>query len=864
MEELLSSLGQLTCREIDYHLSKTDTTGAIRALLNLCNTNYITGGALYSPDGKPLFAVGERPDFLPQLTDSLQFRWSEDQSRLLFVKKCRHKQFLYISSLSTPMADDLNLIRFHILSFGFLIMLGTLVIIFFYTPLLLKPIRNLVKGAREVSSGNLGYRFKIDHNDEFGELGKSFNGMLDAFQKMHSQLEASNQLLEKRVKERTLELQKEIEIRRKEEEKTRHFNSFLEQIIEYLPDATFVIDQNRKVIAWNKAMVRLTGVSEEEIRCKQDSQYSRAIYGQSRQMLIDYALRGETPPVEEFNSLTMRDSALVADGFLKNRITGEPLYLMAIAAPILNEQGEIIGAVQTFRDLSDLKESERERMLLAIAIDQADNGIIITDKKGRFEYVNPAFLKLSGYTFSEIRGKSVTLLASEKHPPSFYLQMRRTIFSGAPWSGEITHKKKNGEEFTAFLSISPIRDARGQITNFVAVHRDITEQKELEEQLRQSQKMEAIGRLAGGVAHDFNNLLTVISGYSDMLSFMTQSDKKLHQYALEIQKAAERAGNLTNQLLIFSRKQVSQPQHANLNEIVENLQKMLSRLIGEDIDFQLNLSDSPLPVWVDVGHIEQVLMNLVVNARDAMPDGGRLQICSRKTHRKAIPVPPEDDKAEWFAVLEVSDTGIGMDAQTMRKIFEPFFTTKGLGKGTGLGLSTVYGIVQQSRGSIHVESQPGLGTTFFVYLPLSEEEPVQTSEKNGSRHYRGKSDVTILVVEDEKFVRQLTASILQNRGYQVLSAGGAEEALEIARQTEKIDILLADVILPEMNGKTISDKISETHPKVQTIFMSGYTQEQVAKRGVYQEEHYYIQKPFRPTDLLAKIDTVLRNNGSSR
>lgn len=864
MENTVGSMGLLTCREINYHLEQHDTTGAYHALINLRKVPYILGAALVGKNEQILVKIGDIPETEWKPANTQPFEWSADLSLLAFRKKCDSSNYLLILSSPIPLQEDLAVMRYHIFLLGLLVMLGTLFIIFFYTPLLIKPVRELVSGAREVSSGNLDYRFKINHNDEFGELGKSFNSMLDAFQKMHSQLEASNQLLEKRVKERTLELQKEIEIRRQEEERTRHFNSFLEQTIEYLPDATFVIDQNRKVIAWNKAMVRLTGVSEEEIRCKPDSQYSRAIYGHSRQMLIDYALRGETPPAEEFNSLTMRDSALVADSFLKNRITGEPLYLMAIAAPILNEQGEIIGAVQTFRDLSDLKESERERMLLAIAIDQAENGIIITDKKGRFEYVNPSFLKLSGYTFSEIRGKSVTLLASEKHPRSFYLEMRRTIFSGSPWSGEITHKKKNGEEFTAFLSISPIRDARGQITNFVAVHRDITEQKELEEQLRQSQKMEAIGRLAGGVAHDFNNLLTVISGYSDMLSFMTQSDKKLHQYALEIQKAAERAGNLTNQLLIFSRKQISQPQHANLNEIINNFQKMISRLIGEDIDFQLNLSDSPLPVWVDVGHIEQVLMNLVVNARDAMPDGGRLQIRSRKTHRKAIPVSPEDDKAEWFAVLEVSDTGIGMDAQTMRKIFEPFFTTKGLGKGTGLGLSTVYGIVQQSRGSIHVESQPGLGTTFFVYLPLSDEEPVQTSEKNGSRQYRGKSDVTILVVEDEKFVRQLTASILQNSGYQVLSAGGAEEALEIAQQTEKIDILLADVILPEMNGKTISDKISERHPKVQTIFMSGYTQEQVADRGVYQEEHYYIQKPFKPTDLLAKIDTVLRNNGSSR
>ncbi len=390
---------------------------------------------------------------------------------------------------------------------------------------------------------------------------------------------------------------------------------------------------------------------------------------------------------------------------------------------------------------------------------------------------------------------------------------------------------------------------------------EITERKSVEAQLLQSQKMEAIGRLAGGIAHDFNNLLTIITGFSDLLLEIPGSDATTREYATEIRKAGERAALLTRQLLAFSRRQVLQPEVLDLNAVVSEVDSMLRRLIGEDIDLKTLLRPDLGRVRVDPGQVHQIFMNLAVNARDAMPRGGKLTIetanveldsAYARSHAEVKPGP--------YVMLAMSDTGTGMDAETQSRIFEPFFTTKEKGKGTGLGLATVYGIVKQSGGNIWVYSEPGHGTTFKIYLPqVDETEPTAappvTSEKPPA------ASETILLVEDEAGVRALARRVLESRGYTVLEAGRGEEALQVSEtHTGPIHLLLTDVIMPGMSGRALADRLAPMHPGMKVLFMSGYTDNAVVHHGVLESGIAFVQKPFTPEALLRKVREILGLN----
>ena len=361
-------------------------------------------------------------------------------------------------------------------------------------------------------------------------------------------------------------------------------------------------------------------------------------------------------------------------------------------------------------------------MLLMTAIEQSADGIVITDAQGTIQYVNPAFTRVSGYSREEALGKNPRILKSGKHDEAYYRKLWETILGGEIWQDEITNRRSDGSLYPEQMTITPVRDQRGEITHFIAIKAEVTERKRLEQQLRQAQKMEAVGRLAGGVAHDFNNLLTIISGYSELLLEHPGTVEPLRGYVNEIRNASGRAASLTRQLLAFSRQQVLAPRVLDLNAVVANIEKMLKRLIGEDIDLVTVLAESLWPVKADPGQLEQVLLNLAVNARDAMPKGGMLTIetanveMDRTYAQTHFPLSPGP-----YVLLAFSDTGIGMDAETQARIFEPFFTTKEKGKGTGLGLATVYGIVKQSGGYIWVYSEVGKGTTFKIYLPRSDE-----------------------------------------------------------------------------------------------------------------------------------------------
>ena len=454
-------------------------------------------------------------------------------------------------------------------------------------------------------------------------------------------------------------------------------------------------------------------------------------------------------------------------------------------------------------------------------------------------------------------GKNPRILKSGKQDPAFYQQLWATILSGQNWHGEVINRRKDGSLYTEQMNITPVRDEGGRVTHFIATKQDVTEHKTLEEHVRQSAKMEAIGRLAGGVAHDFNNLLTIINGYSELLLEQVGADAQASNYLNEVKNAGVRAASLTRQLLAFSRRQVLAPQVLDLNAVVSNLEKMLRRLIGEDIKLRTVLDPLLWRVKADPGQIEQVIMNLAVNARDAMPAGGNLTIetgnveldeAYARNHATVKPGP--------HVMLAVSDTGVGMTPETKAHIFEPFFTTKEEGKGTGLGLATVYGIVKQSGGSIWVYSELGQGTVFKVYLPMvSEGLAADTVNEEGDA---ASGTETILLVEDQEGVRSLIRLALESVGYKVLDTEDPEIALATcASHSGPIHLLLTDVVMPGLSGPLVAEKVIALRPDIKVVYMSGYTDDAVVHHGVLGHDAPFIQKPFSPAALRKKIREVL-------
>ena len=501
---------------------------------------------------------------------------------------------------------------------------------------------------------------------------------------------------------------------------------------------------------------------------------------------------------------------------------------------------------------------EQERTRLAMAIEQSAEDIVITDTEGTIQYVNPAFEKITGFPRSEAVGENPRILKSGKQPESFYRDLWDTILRGDVWRDRIVNKRKDGGLITEDCTISPIRDENGTISHFVAVRRDVTYQVELEAQLRQSHRMEAIGQLAGGVAHDFNNILQAMLGYGKFLLDRLDADSLEHEFAQEVHQAAERAAGLTRQLLAFSRRQVLERRDLEANDLIQNLLKMIGRLLGEHIDLSFRPAPKPLFVHADAGQLEQVLLNLCVNARDAMPDGGRLTI-------KIQDVALDDDYCEahaWakpgkYVMVLVSDTGCGMDTATKERAFEPFFTTKGLGQGTGLGLATVYGIVKQHDGLIDIHSEPGQGTTFKIYLS----ELLSRSEDAGNtkREKPAGGRENILLAEDDETVRRVTARILESAGYFVIQARNGEEAMELIRHVhEEIDLLLSDVVMPKGGGMEVVDLFRQLEPAGGALLMSGYSTGNFGTSDLEARRIGFIQKPCTVDALLRKIRELLR------
>jgi len=513
---------------------------------------------------------------------------------------------------------------------------------------------------------------------------------------------------------------------------------------------------------------------------------------------------------------------------------------------------------------NELRQSEeRFRLLVEGAKDYA---IFMLNPEGRVVSWNAAAERIYGFTAEEAIGSSL----SRFHPPEDqHAETPQYALEQAAATGRFEEEnwrtRKDGQRFWASTVTTALRDERGNLRGFSRITRDVTERRELEHRLRHAQKLEAIGRLAGGVAHEFNNSATAILGYSSLVIDQAQDNQQLRHYAEEIHKAGQRAASVTRQLLAFSRQQILQPTMLSLNEVVADIEKMLRGLIGEDIRLLTTLDPYLGVVKADSGEMEQVIINLVLNARDAMPDGGVMHIETSNVEVDHVFAAENPDMAPGPHVrLRVTDTGIGLDKQTAAHIFEPFFTTKPVGQGTGLGLSTVYGTVKRSGGGILVFSEPGRGATFEIYLPRLEQALVKPAILFPRRKPDGGSE-TILIVEDDSSLRWLTVQILTQFGYTVLEAGDGSQALALAEERAgNIDILLTDVVMPGCNGRQLARQVEQLYPQIKVLLMSGYTAEIVAQQDGKEIALAFLEKPFTPEELGLKVREVLGQSDAPR
>jgi len=532
------------------------------------------------------------------------------------------------------------------------------------------------------------------------------------------------------------------ELRRTDEELKSAYQQ-MQDIVEFLPDATFVIDRNKRIIAWNRAMVEMTGFSRERMLGKGDFEYAIPFYGERQPILIDYLDSDQTDMPQRYSYFEKRADTCFAETYIPGFNSGKGGHIWITATPLFDKSGTRVGAIESVRDVSAFKQAEADK----------------------------------------------------------------------------TH---------------------------------------LELQLRQVQKMEAIGQLAGGIAHDFNNILVAIIGYGHML-LQKSNDTHTQRYATHILTAAEKAAKLTRDLLAFSRKQVIIPEQIDINVIIERVSDMLTRLIGEDIELRITTCSDKLIAFVDDTQIQQVIMNMVTNARDAMPHGGQIalstQLCGlseelARRHRVAF---------GQYAVIRVTDTGQGMGQETLEKIFEPFYTTKETGRGTGLGLSIVYGIIQQHNGFVDVNSVEGKGTTFEIYLPVTEQHTAAAAVVPAAAipFARGGSE-TILLAEDNEDTLQVVKEVLEEAGYRVLCAGDGQEAVRLFRlYASHIDMVLLDVLMPKMNGREVLDAVRALRPDVKYLFASGYTADVIHGKGGLETGVNFLAKPALPNELLSKVREIL-------
>jgi two-component system cell cycle sensor histidine kinase/response regulator CckA len=639
----------------------------------------------------------------------------------------------------------------------------------------------------------------------------------------------------------------DITERRQAAEELRNSEERYRDLVENARDMIYTYDLKGTFTSINKAGERITGYTRQETPRMNFAQLVAPEYLEKARRALAGRLAGKEEMVYDLE-IVAKDGRRIA---------------VEVNARLVYQDGVPCGVQGIARDITERKRFEealqREKEYTGHIISAAPTLIVGIAPDGTTTFINRAITRVTGHEPDEIVGQNWWRI---NYPGEEYRQVDQLLDEFKQGRGVVNYEmtlttKGGGKRTISWNSVNRVNE-QGEIIEIIGIGADVTERRELEDQLRQSQKMEAFGQLAGGVAHDFNNLLTVINGYSALLARWYSPGEPTRVSVEEIRKAGERAASLTRQLLAFSRKQVLQPKVLNLNSVVADVGKMLRRLIGEDID----LLTAPEPglgqIKADPGQIEQVILNLAVNARDAMPQGGQLTIETANVYlddeyaRRHLFIQPGQ-----YVMLAVSDTGCGMNAETRARMFEPFFTTKEQGKGTGLGLSTVYGIVKQSGGDIWVYSEIDKGTTIKVYLPRVA-GAVGSDEARDTTAKLPQGCETVLLAEDEEPVRRIARVILEMNGYRVLEAGGGEEALSIYKRHDgQIDLVLTDVVMPQMSGRELVQMLEGLQPGIKVLYMSGYTDDAIVRHGLLDQEIAFLQKPFTPEALTCKVREVL-------
>jgi two-component system, cell cycle sensor histidine kinase and response regulator CckA len=616
-------------------------------------------------------------------------------------------------------------------------------------------------------------------------------------------------------------------------------------LLEAAPDAMVVVNQTGEIVILNLQAERQFGYHRDELV---GQKVKRIVPEGFAERLIADGTRSAAEALAQQMGTGIE--------LLGRRKDGSEFPIEIMLSPLEGTDGILVTAA--IRDITERKRREYDLSFLAAVVESSHDAIISLTPGGIVLTWNHGAERIFGYTAVEATGRSILFLSPDGWPAEGQTFLERVKRADTVEPFETVRVTKDGAQIHVALTLSAIKNSEGQMVGVSTVARDVTESKNMEEMLRQSQKMEAVGQLAGGVAHDFNNLLGVILGYTGLMLDRLSPDDSNRKGIEQIQKAGDRAALLTRQLLAFSRKQVLQPKVLDLNAVVAGMEKLLQRLIGEHIELRVVLDPALGRVKADAGQLEQIIMNLAVNSRDAMPPGGKLTIETSNVeldggyaemHPSAHPGP--------HVMLSVTDTGCGMDAKTQERIFEPFFTTKEFGKGTGLGLSTVYGIVKQSGGSVWVYSEVGIGTTFKIYLPCDSTVLEVAPTADRLEKVEGGSQ-TILVVEDEAALLQVTSQSLEAVGYEILAAQSPAEAIRISKSHRgPIHLMVTDVIMPGMNGAQLAAHLSALRPEMKVLYVSGYTDDTIVRHGVLEAGLAFLQKPFSPKTLARRVTEVL-------
>ncbi len=625
----------------------------------------------------------------------------------------------------------------------------------------------------------------------------------------------------------------------------RSSEKFIRTVLENAPVGILRLDDKGHLLYLNSEMRRIIGISAVDVA---------KLTGKK----LDSVLNLEKIDVELFKNLVFRGEKIKRWFVPFKSVDGKEISLIVDVEPIFSPGGVIDGYIVIARDVTEEERLQQERLKLSRVIENLSEAVVITDIEGKIEYVNPAFERITGYKLHEVIGKNPRFLKSGKHDKSFYEKMWNTILNGKVWEGELINRKKNGDLYFEYMSITPLFDSKGNITNFVAIKRDITEQKLFEEQMLQFQKLESIGSISSGIAHDFNNVLASIqTGIKVLQRRLPSEDLEMMRVLDIIKKSAERGADITRRLLNFVRRETGKVSTVDVNDLIGEIKTLVSHSFPENIKIETCVGENVKFINVDYGQIIQAVMNLCINARDAMPNGGVLKITARNVGSDLIKTKFPDVSSEDYVEIAVSDTGTGIPEEIRDKIFEPFFTTKPMEKGTGLGLPIVLKIITSHNGYITYETETDKGTTFYIYLPAVERK-VEVLEKVEV----GKiTPAVVLIVEDEESLRYLLKEYLESRGYTVIATDDGYDAIELYKMNMgKIDIVILDVGLPTIDGITTFRKIRQVDPNARVILTSGYFLTEPSPTTLMAEEGLdgFIQKPYDVDKIEFLIERFVR------